>query len=192
LFEADELVGPSHVTYSPSSVRQSAWPIHRREEPCSTRTKGEDVDAITLLKRDHDMVEALFKRFEQAGSKAYKTKRQVADRVIKELSIHAFIEEQELYPVMEKLGGQWLELVEEAHVEHEEAKNALRALIGLSGDGPMLDAKMSALIGGVRHHVKEEEEEMFPKLRKEMARPDLEEMGDRLKEAKKEAPTTPE
>jgi hemerythrin superfamily protein len=150
------------------------------------------VDPITLLKKDHDTVEALFKRFEQAGSKAHKTKRQLADRVVKELSIHAFIEEQELYPAMEKMGGEWLELVEEAHVEHQEAKEALRALMGLSGDDPLLDAKMSALIGGVRHHVKEEEEEMFPKLRRDMAGPDLEELGDRLREAKKRAPEMPD
>jgi hemerythrin superfamily protein len=160
--------------------------------PATIRWKEKGVDAIKLLKDDHKTVEALFKRFEQTGSKAYKGKRQIADRVIKELSIHAFIEEQELYPAMEKLGGEWQELVEEAHVEHEEAKEALRALIGLSGDDPMLDAKMSALIGGVRHHVKEEEEEMFPKLRKEIARADLDELGDRLKAAKKDAPTTPE
>jgi hemerythrin-like domain-containing protein len=150
------------------------------------------LDPIRLLKKDHDTVEALFKRFEQAGSKAYKTKRQVADRVIKELSIHAFVEEQELYPAMEKMGGEWLELVEEAHVEHREAKDALKALVGLRGDDPLLDAKMSALIGGVRHHVKEEEQEMFPKLRKEMAAPDLEELGDRLKETRKLAPKTPD
>jgi hemerythrin superfamily protein len=150
------------------------------------------VDAIKLLKKDHDTVEALFKRFEQAGSKAYKTKRQLADRVIKELSVHAFIEEQELYPRMEKLGGEFLQMVEEAHVEHDEAKNALRALVGLSGDDPMLEAKMSALIGGVRHHVKEEEKQMFPKLRKEMARQELDELGNWLNTAKKEAPTTPE
>jgi hemerythrin superfamily protein len=157
-----------------------------------SRRRRIDVDAIRLLKDDHKTVEGLFKKFEQAGSKAYKTKRDIADRVIKELSIHAYIEEQELYPVMEKLGGEWLELVEEAHVEHQEAKEALRALIGLPGDDPHLDAKMSALIGGVRHHVKEEEEEMFPKLRKDMAPPDFEELGDRLQAAKKDAPETPE
>jgi hemerythrin-like domain-containing protein len=150
------------------------------------------VDAIKLLKTDHATVEALFERFEQAGSKAYKTKRQIADRVIKELSIHAHIEEQELYPAMEKLGGEWQELVEEAHVEHDEAKKALRAMIGLSGDDPMLDAKMAALIGGVRHHVKEEEQEMFPRLRKDMARSDLVELGSRLRDAKRGAPTKPE
>jgi hemerythrin-like domain-containing protein len=150
------------------------------------------VDAIKLLKQDHDTVEGLFKQFEKAGSKAYKTKRRVADRVIKELSVHTAIEELVLYPAMEKLGGEFQQMVEEAHVEHGEAKQALQALEGLSGDDPMLDAKMSALIGGVRHHVKEEEQEMLPKLRKEMPRQDLEELGDRLQEAKKTAPTRPE
>jgi hemerythrin-like domain-containing protein len=150
------------------------------------------VDAIKLLKQDHDAVEEQFKRFEKAGSKAYKTKRQIADRVIEELSVHAAIEELILYPAMEKLGGEFQEMVEEANVEHAEAKNALRALEGLSGEDPLLDAKMSALIGGVRHHVKEEEEEMLPKLRREMSPSDLEELGERLKEAKKTAPTRPE
>jgi len=69
------------------------------------------MDAIKLIKQDHDTVEGLFKRFEQAGSKAYKTKRQVADRVIKELSVHAAIEEQILYPKMRQIGGEFKELV---------------------------------------------------------------------------------
>jgi hemerythrin-like domain-containing protein len=150
------------------------------------------VDAIELLKQDHDAVEQLFQRFEKAGSKAYKTRRQIADKVTEELSAHAAIEELVLYPAMEKLGGEFQELVEEAHVEHAEAKNALKALEGLNGDDPLLDAKMSALIGGVRHHVKEEEEEMLPRLRREVQPADLEELGKRLKEAKKTAPTRPE
>jgi hemerythrin-like domain-containing protein len=149
------------------------------------------MDAIALIKTDHKTVEALFKRFEQAGSKAYKTKRQLADRVIKELSVHTAIEEKVLYPAMKRLGGEFSEMVHEADVEHAEAKNALRAMVGLSGDDPMLDAKMSALIGGVRHHVKEEEEEMLPKFRKALSREQLEDLGDRLKQAKKTAPGKP-
>jgi hemerythrin superfamily protein len=149
------------------------------------------MDAIALIKTDHKTVEALFKRFEQAGSKAYKTKRQLADRVIKELSVHAAIEEKVLYPAMKRLGGEFSEMVHEADVEHAEAKNALRAMVGLSGDDPMLDAKMSALIGGVRHHVKEEEEEMLPKFRKALPREQLEDLGERLKQAKKTAPEKP-
>lgn len=149
------------------------------------------MDAIALIKTDHKTVEALFKRFEQAGSKAYKTKRQLADRVIKELSVHAAIEEKVMYPAMKRLGGEFSEMVHEADVEHAEAKNALRAMVGLSGDDPMLDAKMSALIGGVRHHVKEEEEEMLPKFRKALSRDQLEDLGERLRQAKKTAPEKP-
>jgi hemerythrin-like domain-containing protein len=146
------------------------------------------VDAIKLIKEDHKTVEGIFKQFEQAGSKAYKTKRRLADRAIKELSVHAAIEERVLYPAMKKLGGEFQEMLEEAHVEHAEAKKALRAMVGLSGDDPLLDAKMSALIGGVRHHVKEEETEMLPKFRKAMSRAALADLGERLQQAKRTAP----
>jgi hemerythrin superfamily protein len=149
------------------------------------------MDAIKLIKEDHKTVEGLFKRFEEAGSKAYKTKRRLADRVIKELSVHAAIEEKILYPTMKQLGGEFEEMVHEATVEHAETKNALRALVGLSGDDPMLDAKMSALIGGVRHHAEEEEKEMLPKFRQAMSRRELEELGESLRLAKRTAPTRP-
>jgi hemerythrin-like domain-containing protein len=143
------------------------------------------VDAIGLIKEDHRTVEALFKRFEKAGSRAYKTKRTIADRVIKELSIHAAIEEQLLYPVMRQHLPKGEELVQEAVVEHSEAKKALAAMKPLRGDDPLLDAKMAELIGGVRHHVKEEEREMLPQLRKAMSRTDLQELGNQLKQAKR-------
>jgi hypothetical protein len=96
-----------------------------------------------------------------------------------------------LYPAMERLGAEFEEMVNEAHVEHTEAKKALREMVGLSGDDPRLDAKMSALIGGVRHHVIEEEKYMLPKLRKAIPRKELEELGRMLQEAKRTAPATP-
>jgi hemerythrin-like domain-containing protein len=166
-------------------------PLGKETRHTAPHDDGKDdelMDAIKLIKRDHDTVEALFKRFEAAGSKAYKTKRQIADRVIEELTVHAAIEEQVLYPAMERLGGEFSDLVHEADVEHAEAKNALRAMVGLSGDDPLLDAKMSALIGGVRHHVKEEEEEMLPKFKKALSREELDSLGEQLQEAKKTAP----
>jgi hemerythrin superfamily protein len=149
------------------------------------------VDAIKLIKADHKTVEELFKKFEEAGSKAYKTKRRLADRVIKELSVHAAIEEQILYPTMRGIGGEFEEMVHEATVEHQEAKKALAALVSLSPEDPMLDAKMSALIGGVRHHAREEEEEMLPRLRQSLSRSELEDLGERLQQAKRGAPTQP-
>lgn len=149
------------------------------------------MDAIKLIKDDHKTVEGLFRKFEQAGSRAYKTKRQLADRVIEELSAHAAIEEAILYPRMRKLGGQFEELVREADVEHAEAKKALSELVPLKADDPLLDAKMAALIGGVRHHVKEEEEEMLPKFRDSLSPQELEELGEQLAVAKETAPTRP-
>jgi len=144
------------------------------------------MDAIKLIKDDHQTVEGLFKKFEEAGSNAHKTKRSIADRVIQELSIHAELEEQLMYPVMRRVLDDGEELVQEAIVEHTEAKKAMDEMSGLSGEDPLLDAKMSALIGGVRHHVKEEEEEMLPKLQKAMSREELEELGERMKQAKKD------
>ncbi|MGW3291507.1 hypothetical protein ACWDR3_43455 [Streptomyces sp. NPDC001002] len=52
------------------------------------------MDAIVLLKDDHQTVEKLFKEFEKAGDRAYKTKRKIADKVIQELTIHTWIEEK--------------------------------------------------------------------------------------------------
>jgi hemerythrin-like domain-containing protein len=143
------------------------------------------MDAIKLIKEDHKTVEALFKRFEAAGSRAYKTKRSIADRVIQELTVHVAIEEQVLYPIMQQYLPRGDELVHEATVEHAEAKKALATMTSLSGDDPLLDAKMAELIGGVRHHVKEEEGEMLPQLRKAMGTNELEELGERLRQAKK-------
>lgn len=149
------------------------------------------MDAIKLIKEDHERVEALFKKFEEAGSNAHKTKRDIADRVIEELSVHASIEENVLYPKMQELGGKFEDMVTEANVEHGEAKKALTDMMGLDAEDPLLDAKMAALIGGVRHHVEEEESEMLPSLREAVSREDLDMLGEQLAEAKKTAPRQP-
>ena len=57
------------------------------------------MDAITMLKEDHQMVEQLFKRFEKAGDRAFAEKRKIADQVVEALSKHAAVEEQVFYPV---------------------------------------------------------------------------------------------
>jgi hypothetical protein len=91
-----------------------------------------------------------------------------------------------MYPVMRRVLDKGEELVQEAIVEYTEAKKAMDEMSGLSGDDPLLDAKMAALMGGVRHHVKEEEEEMLPKLRDAMSREELDELGRRMQEMKKQ------
>ena len=147
------------------------------------------MDAIKLTKEDHRKVEQLFKKFQQAGPRAFKTKEHLAERITKELSVHASIEEQLLYPALRKAQGNGQ--VEEALQEHQEVKEALANLGKLSADDGGFDQTMSQVIEDVTHHAKEEEREMLPKLRQALSKKDLEELGERMKKAKKTAPTRP-
>jgi hemerythrin superfamily protein len=154
-------------------------------------TKGHYVDAITLLKTDHQEVEKLFKAYEKLGARAYKSKQKTVASVIKALSVHAGIEEQVFYPVVraevEGANGEVLEAIEEHHI----VKWVLNELQHLSPDAESYDAKVSVLMENVRHHVKEEERDLFPDVRKALGRKRLAEVGDALAAAKKLAPTSP-
>jgi hemerythrin superfamily protein/RimJ/RimL family protein N-acetyltransferase len=148
------------------------------------------MDALTLLKADHEAVETKFARFEALGPRALKSKATVAD-VIEALSVHAAIEEQVLYPaVRDRLAddeGQILEALEEHHV----VKWTLSELDGMSPDHERFDAKFTVLIETVRHHVKEEESDLFPKVRRAFTRTELADLGEALAQAKATAPTKP-
>lgn len=151
------------------------------------------MDAITLLKNDHQTVEDLFAKFEKLGPRAMKGRRDVVERIVKELSIHAAIEETVLYPAIreavkqKEVTGLVLESLEEHHI----VKWTLSELDGMDPEAERFDAKVAVLIESVRHHVKEEEKELFPKLRQALGKARLEELGDALAQAKRVAPTRP-
>jgi hemerythrin superfamily protein len=149
------------------------------------------MDAITYLKDDHRTVEQLFKRFEQAGDNALVQKRQIVDRIIEELSVHAAIEEQVFYPVARASVPDTEDIALESLEEHHVVKWLLSELVDMDPAHERFDAKVTVLIDNVRHHVQEEENDFFPKVRKELGRNDLAELGDTLAEAKKSAPTKP-
>jgi hemerythrin-like domain-containing protein len=149
------------------------------------------MDAIAMLKADHAEVEKLFKRFEKLGPRAKKTKADIADKVITALSQHAVIEEQLLYPTVRERLPDEDDLVLEALEEHHVAKWLLSELDDLTPDDERFDAKFTVLAESVRHHVKEEEGELFPKLRREFTKGELEELGQALAAAKEVAPTRP-
>jgi hemerythrin superfamily protein len=154
------------------------------------------VDAITLLRDDHDNVRTLFTQFEQAGDKAQKQKRQIVDKIIQELTVHAYIEEQYFYPRVAQLeaegaGEEPEELVKEAQEEHAQVKTLLAELEGMDPEAEYFDAKVTVVIDDVRHHAEEEEQEMFPKVRELLGRNELQELGQKMLEAKKEAPKVP-
>jgi hemerythrin-like domain-containing protein len=149
------------------------------------------MDAITLLRDDHKTIEQLFKRFEKAGDRAYTTKRQIVDRIIEELAIHAAIEEQIFYPVARATVPDTEEITLESLEEHHVVKWLLSEIEDLDPEAERFDAKVKVLIDSVRHHVEEEEGEFFPKVRNELGRKALADLGDRLADAKKTAPTHP-
>jgi hemerythrin superfamily protein len=149
------------------------------------------MDAVTLLKNDHKTVEALFKKFQKAGPTAHKTKQELVEKIIEELSIHAAIEEQVLYPAARQAVPESEDDVLEALEEHHIVKWVLSELDGMKATDERFTAKVTVLIENVRHHVEEEESELFPELRKAMKRKELEELAQAMEAAKKVAPTHP-
>jgi hemerythrin superfamily protein len=153
--------------------------------------KAWGMNALTLLKQDHDDVEALFTRFEQAAPRAYREKREIADRVIEELSTHASIEEQVFYPAIRKELPDEAALVLEALEEHHLVKLSLAEIEKLPAQAERFTAKMTVLMESVRHHVQEEEAELFPKVSDAFSVQELEEMGEAMERAKDAVPTRP-
>lgn len=149
------------------------------------------MDAITLLKDDHNTVEQLFKRFEQAGDRAHVQKRQIVDRIIEELSVHAAIEEQVFYPVARAAVPDTETIALESLEEHHVVKWLLSELEEMDAAHERFDAKVTVLIENVRHHVEEEETVFFPKVRAKLGRNELAEIGETMAKAKKTAPTRP-
>ncbi len=145
-------------------------------------------DAIELLTSDHAEVEQMFVQIEAAPEG--ETRDRLVQGVIRELSVHAAIEEQILYPAMRRALPNGDDLVEEAIEEHQQVKDTLAAIE--RADNPTeLDPLLVQLIGNVRHHVEEEENELFPQLRASIDQEQLRTMGSELAAAKKMAPTHP-
>jgi hemerythrin-like domain-containing protein len=149
------------------------------------------MDAITLLKDDHRTVKDLFTKFEKASERAHKTKRKLVDRMIEELSVHSAIEEQVFYPAVREAVESAEDEVLESLEEHHIVKRTLSELEDMDPSDERFDAKVTVLIELVRHHMKEEEAEMFPEVRKALSRRQLNDLGDLMERAKLAAPTRP-
>jgi len=138
-------------------------------------------DAIALLKADHKEVSDMFEKFESARS----TKGKLAQQICMALTVHAQIEEEIFYPAArDALGDDGKDLLDEAKVEHNSLKELISHVEGSSPEEDLFDANIKVLGEYVKHHVKEEEGELFPKLRKSDM--DLKEVGERLSARKKE------
>jgi hemerythrin superfamily protein len=149
------------------------------------------MDAIKLLKDDHATVKDLFKKFEQAGDRAHKTKRKLVDQMIEELSVHASIEEQIFYPGVREMVEGTEDVVLESLEEHHIVKWTLNELEAMEPQHERFDAKVTVMIESVRHHIEEEEKEMFPKVRKALKPAQLRDLGERMERGKLIAPKRP-
>jgi CBS domain-containing protein len=150
------------------------------------------MDAITLLKDDHATVKELFGRYEETGPRALKTRRKLVDRIIEELSVHAFVEEEIFYPEARRAAEETEDTVLESFEEHHIVEWTLSELQDLEPSDERFDAKVNVLIELVREHIKEEERELFPQVRKALGRAELQELGRRMQDARSGAPREPQ
>jgi hemerythrin superfamily protein len=144
-------------------------------------------DAVALIKADHRKVEQLFREFEEAGDRAYKTKQRLVEQIIKELEVHATIEEETYYPaVAAKAKKDGKELVAEAVEEHHVVKLLLGELASMSAEDEAFDAKVTVLMENVRHHVEEEEGEMLPQSQELLGSEELTRLGEEMAARKRQ------
>ncbi len=149
----------------------------------SGRSKGQD--AIKLLMADHDEVAELFAQFEKQKKKNGNGKPELIEKICNALSVHAQIEDEIFYPAARNaLEEDGEELLDEAEVEHASIKALVEQLEVMSWDDELCDAKVKVLSEYVKHHVKEEEGQMFPKVKKTDL--DLDALGMELAERKAE------
>ena len=139
------------------------------------KTKPATKDAIALLKADHEAVNQLFAEYEKTRSVS--TRMGLVAEICNALSVHAQIEEEIFYPAVKTALKDKL-LVPEATVEHTTVKELIGQLKGVEPDGEMYDAKVKVLSEYVKHHVKEEQNEMFPKAKASSL--DMAELGARM------------
>jgi hypothetical protein len=148
-------------------------------------------DAIELLDADHRAVKSLFDEFRLlSANKAAASKRKaLAEQICLDLTIHMRLEEEIFYPpVRDAVRDE--DLLDEAEVEHAGAKELIAQILSMKPVDELYDAKVTVLGEYIDHHVKEEREEMFPKVRK--CGLDLAGLGDQLRVRKQELQAVPE
>jgi len=139
------------------------------------------LSAISILRADHKLVDDLFKQYEKA--KAQSRKQILVDRICRELTVHATVEEEIFYPAV-RSAIKDKDMMDEADIEHASARQLIAQLeAGKPGDDHY-DAKVKVLGEYIRHHVKEEQTEIFPKAQK--TKLDMVELGSQIQTRKAE------
>ncbi|SIN31448.1 hemerythrin domain-containing protein [Micromonospora cremea] len=150
----------------------------------------EDQDVVDILVADHREVETLFVELEtRQGTPEYR--RQLVDVVIAELVRHSVAEEAYVYPTARKVLPDGDEIAEHEISEHADAERTMKELESVDPSDPRFDELLAHLTSTIRHHVQDEESELFPRLCAATAREELIELGDKVTAVKEIAPTRP-
>lgn len=139
------------------------------------------MDILTLLKKDHQQVKELFDSIEATGEKAYKKKAAIFEKIDAGLSLHAEIEETIIYPVIEKF-KETKSITMESYEEHKLVKQLLAEINNTQPQNANWQAKLTVLKELVEHHVKEEENDLFPKVKKVISLDERKLMGEKMEE----------
>ncbi|MDB5804044.1 MAG: hemerythrin [Betaproteobacteria bacterium] len=153
----------------------------KRAAPARARTPATP-DAVALLRADHKAVTELFGKFEKMRGDTPQ-KKALVERICNELTVHTEIEEEIFYPAA-RAAIKDDDMLDEAQVEHNGAKQLIADLRGLQPGEDMYDAKVTVLSEYIKHHVKEEQNEMFPKVKK--TKLDLKALGAQMLARKQE------
>lgn len=155
--------------------------MSQSQRKTASQTSTKPKEATALLRADHKLVASLFEQYESAKSPT--KKKALVAQICQELTVHAKIEEEIFYPqVQEALNDH--ELVPEAVVEHATLKDLIAQIEDAEPDGEMYDARVKVLAEYVKHHVREEQSEIFPKVKESNL--DLTALGEELTQRKEE------
>lgn len=143
------------------------------------------MNAFTLLKADHETVAGILEQIDETTERAIKGRDELFARLKSELDLHAKIEEEILYPVLEE-ADETHDITLEAYEEHRLVKQLLAELEAEPKDTEEWTAKFTVLKENIEHHVEEEEGEMFKKARQALSEDEIESLGDRLQAAKQD------
>ncbi len=149
----------------------------RTKSKSRSKSRSSAMNALTLLKADHDQVKKAFKKFERMDHEDTAALQAIVGQVCAALKQHAAVEEEIFYPAVREAIDED-DLMNEAVVEHASAKDLIAQLEGMKPDDPMLVATFTVLGEYVQHHIKEEESEMFREARK--AKVDLKGLGEQI------------
>lgn len=141
------------------------------------------MNALKLLKDDHNKVRALFGQVE--ASNTDKEKKELFKKIKQELEVHTHIEETIFYPAVIKK-AEFEDLVKEGIQEHHQVDILIREITNLADDSDVFEPKLKVLMENVLHHAQEEEGEMFPKVKEKFSESELEDLGEKLEKEKKD------